>query len=111
MKYKLILTAVVLALLLSACSLPLNTVFNIPNEIASLTTAGWNEALLTEEEAKLIALQHAKLKEEDVVDIRIDFEYDEGKPEYEVKFRSQYFLHEYEIHGLSGRIISCEREK
>lgn len=105
------IAVILLLLLLTGCSLPVEAFFNRPEEIATLNTPGWDEELLTGEEAKQIALQHAKMKEEDVVDIYVSFEYDDGRPEYEVQFRSPYFFHEYEIHGLSGRIISCEREK
>lgn len=111
MKKHLIAAVVLAVLLLTACSFPVGSLFLPQNEVAAISPSGWDEPLLSAEEAKQIALHHAKLTEEDVDNIHVSFKYDDGNPEYEVHFRSPYFFHEYEIHGISGRIISSEREK
>ena len=115
MKLNAFLAAILMISLLAGCSLPVNYVARIQDLAAPLadmpvaSTTG--EELLTQEDAKLIALDNAKAKEADVKGLHIAFEYDDGIPEYDVSFFYLNYEFEYEIHGVSGRIVSYEREK
>lgn len=103
--------AVLLALiLLAGCSLPVNYVANLQN-LAAPPAELPTEELLTGEDARQIALHHAKAEEAAVRGLQISFEFDEGIPEYDISFGYLNYEFEYEIHGISGRILSYEREK
>ena len=65
---------------------------------------------LTEEEAKSIALIHAGFTADQVTQLRVGFEYDDGIPEYTVEFREGYLEYEYEIHAVTGQILSFEKD-
>ena len=65
---------------------------------------------ITDEQAKQIALEHAKLNEADVKIVRVRFDYDDGVPEYEVDFFHKNTEYEYEIHANTGKIISSEKD-
>ena len=99
-----------LLVLLAGCSLPVNYVANLQNLAASPAEMP-TEDLLTQEDARQIALHHAKAEEEAVHGLRVSFEYDDGIPEYDISFGYLNYEFEYEIHGISGRIVSYEREK
>ena len=99
-----------LLVLLAGCSLPVNYVANLQNLAASPAELP-TEDLLTQEDARQIALHHAKAEEEAVHGLRVSFEYDDGIPEYDISFYFMNYEYEYEIHAVSGRIISYERDK
>lgn len=65
---------------------------------------------LTAEEAKALALAHAGLAEDQVTHLRVEFDYDDGIPEYEVEFMADGWEYEYEIHGETGRILSWDKD-
>lgn len=68
------------------------------------------ENRLTDEEARDIALRHAGLSVNDVRGLRVEFDYDDGRPEYDVDFRSSGYEYDYEIHAETGDIITWEKE-
>jgi len=68
------------------------------------------ENRLTSEEARDIALRHAGLTADAVKGLRVDFDYDDGRPEYEVDFRSGGYEYDYEIHAETGEIITWDKE-
>ncbi len=96
-----------LLIIFSGCSFPMDSYTPFSRELPPTATI---EELLTQEDAKLIALHHAKAPEADTRGLQISFEYDDGIPRYDVSFIFMDFEYEYEIHGISGRIISYERE-
>lgn len=65
---------------------------------------------LTGEEARDIALRHAGLSANDVRGLRVEFDYDDGRPEYDVDFRSGGYEYDYEIHAETGDIITWDKE-
>ena len=65
---------------------------------------------LTGEEARDIALRHAGLTLNDVKGLRVEFDYDDGRPEYDVDFRSGGYEYDYEIHAETGDIITWDKE-
>lgn len=68
------------------------------------------EKRLTSEEVRDIALNHAGLSANDVKGLRVEFDYDDGRPEYDVDFRSGGYEYEYEIHAETGDIITWDKE-
>ena len=68
------------------------------------------ENRLTSEQARDIALRHAGLTANDVKGLRVEFDYDDGRPEYDVDFRSGGYEYEYEIHAETGDIITWDKE-
>lgn len=67
--------------------------------------------LLTREEAIAIALTDAGFTEDQVTRLRTEFDYDDGRPEYEVDFRYGGFEYDYEIHAETGAILSKDKDR
>ncbi|USF26056.1 hypothetical protein N510_000974 [Firmicutes bacterium ASF500] len=65
---------------------------------------------ITLEAAKAAALSHAGLKESQVWDMKAELDYDDGRLEYEVEFKSGGMEYEYTIDGVTGSILSFDRE-
>lgn len=77
---------------------------------AATDTAVTQNALIGEEEAKRIALNHAGLSAEEVVFDRTDRDCDNGIYHYEVEFHVGLTEYEYDIHAESGEILSFEKD-
>lgn len=67
-------------------------------------------AVISEEEAKKIALQDAGLTEEEITGIRVKLETDNGIQEYEVDFYAGDKEYDYEIHAETGAILRKDME-
>jgi len=65
---------------------------------------------ITPEEAKQIALSHAKLTVEKVRKVKVEADKDEGKILFEVDFKHKGFEYEYEIDAKTGKILFFEKE-
>lgn len=63
---------------------------------------------ITQEQAKAAAFAHANVSEADVYKLKVEFDQDHGKAEYEVEFEVGHTEYEYEIDGVTGEIISFE---
>lgn len=113
MKYKLMIPVLLLMLVLSACVQPgaAAPVLNVNDSVQpqGSQSAGTTD-IITVEEAKNIALTHAGFTAEQVSGLRVEFEYDDGIPEYSVDFREGYLEYEYEIHAKTGQILSFEKD-
>lgn len=66
---------------------------------------------ITATDAKKVALEHAGLSEDDVTDIDIDLDRDNGKLIYEVDFNSGDTEYDYDIDAETGEVISASRSK
>lgn len=64
--------------------------------------------MITEEDAKSIALKHSGFSESDVKGLRVTRDRDDGRQEYEVEFRDGFTEYSYEIDATTGEIISYE---
>ena len=64
---------------------------------------------ITADEAKRIALAHAKLAEKDVTFVKVELE-DNNRYEYDVDFYSGNLEYDYEIDAVSGAILSADRD-
>ena len=66
---------------------------------------------ITADEAKRIALAHAKLAEKDVTFVKVELELeDNNRYEYDVDFYSGNVEYDYEINAVSGIILSADRD-
>ena len=66
---------------------------------------------ITREIAVSTALGDAGLTVNQVTALRTDFDYDHGIPEYEVEFRYEGYEYEYEIHAVTGEILSVSKDR
>lgn len=65
---------------------------------------------LTGENAQAIALTHAGLTVDQVTRLTVQYDVDDGTPEYEVEFRAGNWEYEYEIHAETGKILSWDKD-
>lgn len=63
-----------------------------------------------QETAKNTALAHAGLTESQVTGMKVERDWEDGRPEYEVEFKSGGMEYEYTIDGITGAVLSCEKE-
>ena len=83
---------------------------NILELLTNRGKAGAIEALITEDQAARIALEHANVTAEQVTGLRVSYDVDDGVPEYEVEFHHDHWEYEYEIHAETGDIRSYDRD-
>lgn len=69
------------------------------------TSANVAESIISEEEAKNIALKDAGVNETDVTNIRVSRDIDDGRQEYEVDFFVGSKEYEYTISAEDGKIL------
>lgn len=67
-------------------------------------------AKITPEQAQSKAFEHAKLEKEQIRDVEIDLDRDNGKLVYEVNFNSGNVEYDYEIDAETGEIISFGKD-
>ncbi len=65
---------------------------------------------LTKAQAKAIALEHAGLAADEVTFDRTEYEVDDGRPEYEIEFRSGNTEYDYTIHAETGKVLEWDKE-
>ncbi|MFI3249849.1 MAG: PepSY domain-containing protein [Eubacteriales bacterium] len=65
---------------------------------------------ISQAKAKEIALAHAGILESQASRLKVEFEYDDGIPEYSVEFYVGNTEYEYEIHGTTGQILGYDRD-
>ena len=65
---------------------------------------------ITKEEAIDIALKDAGFTKDQVTRLRAEFDYDDGRPEYEVDFHQDRYEYDYEIHAETGKILSRDKD-
>lgn len=92
-------------------SLPEMRIVEDPAPLASTPQATQPQPI-TREQAISIALEHAKLTEDQVSRLRAESGYDDGRPEYEVEFFYGGWEYDYEIDAATGAITQsqCELE-
>ena len=66
---------------------------------------------ITKEEAIAIALADAGFTQDQVTRLRAEFDYDDGRPEYEVDFHQGSYEYDYEIHAETGAILSRDKDR
>ena len=60
--------------------------------------------------AKEIALENAGLTSSQVTFVKAEFDYDDGRAEYEIEFHHNFREYEYTIDASSGTILEAERD-
>ncbi|MDO4316332.1 MAG: PepSY domain-containing protein [Oscillospiraceae bacterium] len=68
-------------------------------------------ALITEDKAQSIALEHAGVKEADALGLRAKLDREDGVQVYDVEFRADGIEYEYELLAADGTILKAERDK
>lgn len=66
--------------------------------------------IITEDQAKAIALEHAGLTEADVSRLEVRRDFDDGRQEYDVEFHADRLEYEYEIDAVTGKILSFDKD-
>ena len=69
-----------------------------------------NAADVGEQGALNAALAHAGLSQSQVYELEVKRDYDDGRLEYEVEFKSGPWEYEYVILGADGSILKYERD-
>ena len=83
----------------------------VPAAPAPSAPAPTEAARITKEEAIAIALADAGFTEDQVTKLRTEFDYDDGRPEYEVDFHQGGFEYDYEIDAATGAILSRDKDR
>lgn len=84
-----------------------NTVTDNTNNNGTTTDSN---NLITEDEAKKIALEHSGIQESDITNFRIKLDTDDGMKEYEIEFYSGNTEYDYDISAISGEVISFDND-
>ncbi len=87
---------------------PENTATTTATNISAQIFDSITENYIGEEEAKAIALAHARLNEADVSHMLCKLDYDDGIAEYEVEIWDGNTEFDYEINAISGEIIGYD---
>lgn len=66
---------------------------------------------ISKEEARNIALSDAGLSADEVTRLKVEFDFDDGVPEYEVDFHYGIYEYDYEIHAETGKIRSWHKDR
>lgn len=69
------------------------------------------QSMLSREEARDIALKHAGFKPSQVKGLEIEYDVDDGIPEYSVEFHADGWEYEYEIHAVTGKILEQHKDR
>lgn len=65
---------------------------------------------ITPEQAKEAALNHAGVTADTVFDYKCEFDYDDGRAEYEIDFESGEYDYDYDIDAVTGDIVKNNKE-
>lgn len=65
---------------------------------------------ITQEEAKQLALAYAGISESDAQRLKIDFDYDDGRAEYEVEWSVGRTEYSCDVDAYTGEILSFKKE-
>ncbi len=76
----------------------------------SNTSAPSGDNFISGEKAQEAALNHAGLAAQDVQFIKAEFDYDDGRAEYEVEFYYGTSEYSYTIDAVSGEVIEFEKD-
>ena len=86
---------------------------NVPSGAGSGTAqseAGGTAADIGSEAALAAALSHAGVSQDQVYDLEVKREYDDGRLEYEIEFKTGGWEYEYTINAVDGTILDYERD-
>ena len=72
--------------------------------------AGGSSPDIGREAALAAALNHAEVSQDQVYDLEVKQEYDDGRLEYEIEFKTGGWEYEYTISAADGTILDYERD-
>lgn len=67
--------------------------------------------LISKEEAVSIALEHAGFTADQVTGLRVEFDPDDGRREWDVEFYSGGYEYDYTIHAETGKILDVDKDR
>ena len=68
--------------------------------------------ILTEEEALASALEHAKLKKDQIEFLKkVELDYEHGRKIYEIEFYFNGFEYEFDIDAETGKILKFDKDR
>lgn len=67
--------------------------------------------MLTAEDAKAIAVEHAGLTGQQIFRLHAKYEIDDRIPQYDVEFYHNGVEYDYEIHAETGKILSFDKDR
>ena len=86
----------------------------IPNSVETPPVAGGitsaTSDIITEEQAKVTALEHAGLTEVEVTFVSVHLDYDDGRKVYEVEFYSGNTEYDYDIDATTGAVLGYDTD-
>lgn len=77
---------------------------------AQTGTGGSSSSDIGSEAALAAALNHAEVSQDQVYDLEVKREYDDGRLEYEIEFKTGGWEYEYTISAADGTILDYERD-
>ena len=77
---------------------------------AQTGTGGGSASDIGREDALAAALNHAGVSQDQVYDLEVKREYDDGRLEYEIEFKTGGWEYEYTISAADGTILDYERD-
>ena len=86
-----------------------NAISNAMQEVVPVPTAA--PGMLTDADAKAIAVEHAGLLGQQISRLQAEYEIDDGVPQYDVEFYYDGTEYSYEIHAETGQILSFEKDR
>lgn len=81
---------------------------SVPTQAAASQSGSTSE--ITEDQAKHIAFDHAQVKEEDLTNLKVKKDFDDGVSIYEVDFQAANKQYEYDIKAADGQILTTDFE-
>ena len=81
---------------------------SVPTQAAASQSGSTSE--ITEDQAKQIAFDHAQVKEEDLTNLKVKKDFDDGVSIYEVDFQAANKQSEYDIKAADGQILTTDFE-
>lgn len=109
-KKKLFVMITVAIAVIAVASVSIIIAADARNTVAPNASANGGTVYLAEETVKKLALNHAGVQEADVTGVSVKLDRDDGRVEYEVKFRKDNVKYEYEIDAVTGTILSYDAE-
>ena len=81
-----------------------------PAPVQTQPTSVESRPMLTEAEARDIALEYLGLTADQVTRLWVEFEIDDGVPQFDVSFYQGDWEYEFEIHAENGQILSYDKD-
>lgn len=81
---------------------------SVPTQATASQSGSTSE--ITEDQAKQIAFDHAQVKEEDLTNLKVKKDFDDGVSIYEVDFQAANKQYEYDIKAADGQILTTDFE-